>query len=96
MKILPVTDQTIWVVEFAPIPPHSSGGFDWYFRYDDAFKRFQCHHDENNILCSHQIGIYSVHLPQDWTFNQIQAWTEDSYNVLPCHSTAPATAGDTQ
>jgi hypothetical protein len=90
--------QTIWIVEFAPIPPQCVGGFDWYYTYEIAIKQFEDHRN-NRSLKSHQIGIYSVRLPGDWDYRQIQAWTEDNTNVLPeCpdeeHTLAPAAAGD--
>lgn len=74
--------QTIWIVEFAPLPPCSVGGFDWYYDYQHAAKQFEDHRT-NGDLESHQIGIYSVRLPAEWSRDQIQVWTEDNTNVLP-------------
>ena len=30
---------TVYIVEFEPLPPNSVGGWDWYYRLEDADKR---------------------------------------------------------
>jgi hypothetical protein len=74
--------QIIWVCEFEALPPHSVGGYDWYYDVQDCQKQFNDHLGNGN-LSSHQIGMYSVQLPAEWDFDKIQVWTEDYCNVLP-------------
>jgi hypothetical protein len=85
--------QTIWVVELQPVWPNGAGGFDWYYRYDDAYKQF-ANDKEGAISDGNQIGLYAVQLPIDWTHEQIEAWTELNCDVLPRYedTIAPATA----
>ena len=89
-----MTYQTIWIVEFSPYPTSSVGGFNWYFKYQDAIDEFDTFHVDGTLE-SHQVGIYSVRLPADWSRDQIQQWGEDHYNILPAYDPlAPAQAGD--
>lgn len=30
---------TVWIVEFDPLPPNAVGGWDWYYRIEDADRR---------------------------------------------------------
>ena len=76
--------QLIWVCEFAPIPDRSTtGGWDWYYSKDVCLSVFLERLRELR-RDTHQIGMYSVAVPSSWDYDKIQAWLEDSTNVIPC------------
>jgi hypothetical protein len=90
--------QTIWITESQPLPPHGVGCWDWFYSYEECLKQFNEELADNGVtgFDSHEIGLYSVHLPADWNQDQIQYWCEDNINCLPLYieTIAPAAAGE--
>jgi hypothetical protein len=76
--------QVIYISEYAPNFTHhtyTSGGFDWAYSREDAFKCF-----ERNISIvgdGHDCAFYRIFLPASWDKDKIQAWCEDHINCIP-------------
>jgi hypothetical protein len=77
--------QRVWIVEFSPWNGGTVGGFDWYPEGESshAYAQFASH--LTRIGHSHDIALYTIHLPKSFDHGQIQVWCEDHINCIPLY-----------
>lgn len=83
MPLLPSETKKVWVVEFAPTPASTVGGWDWFLDYGKALEHFQKEVKEQLREDTHDVAIYSITVPEKWGKDKIQVWLEDNGNIIP-------------